>query len=235
VAEVWGKYSTRVRDYAAQTWALTRHPSRFMTEWGEGRREALNPLRFATVGLLLSLAVRHLASRQVLGPPGPVGGLSAWLARPEAMHALILLTAVTAHPWMRLFGSRAPLRATVAAVVFAYTGPLVLLEVAAWASSLAWAQGAGAVPLTAISAWAVGEAAVPFTYEGYTHYPTPVMGAFAVGYVYLLGTLGGVHRTSWWKALLAVLGGMLGVLLLSVAVGFLFRVLGTSKALLLTP
>src|SRR3954471_1958909 len=116
VGEIWRKYTTRVLDYFRQSFALLVGPGRFMEQWATGQRETLNPLRFMGLGIVLALTVRHLGERYVLGPASEIQNAAPLLKIPLVVDLNFLVLALPAHGVMRLGGSRAPLRATVAAI-----------------------------------------------------------------------------------------------------------------------
>jgi hypothetical protein len=128
VGEIWRKYSTRVLDYFRQSFALLRHPRQFMEEWATDQREALNPVRFLGLGFLLAITARHLGERYLLGPALEFQGLTSILKTPLGVELVFLTLALPAHGVMRLSGSRAPLSATVAAVIAPASWPKVELQ-----------------------------------------------------------------------------------------------------------
>jgi hypothetical protein len=131
VTEARSKYVLRIRDWLIQSWEVTRSPHRFMSEWAQGKREALNPLRFAAVGGALSYLLRWAASR-ILGEPKPLEGLARWNTSSWGRFALVIVVAAVFHPLLAL-RSKAPFRATLAAVAFALAGPAVFLSFAVYA------------------------------------------------------------------------------------------------------
>lgn len=196
VGEIWRKYSTRVKDYFGQSFTLLRHPRQFMEEWATGQREALNPVRFLGLGFLLAITARHLGERYLLGPALEFQGLTTILKTPLGVELVFLTLALPAHGVMRLSGSRAPLSATVAAVVFAFMGPVILLQAFGWLVSALLMGATGSIPLVELKAG--------FITRLYRHsaYPWPLMVANWLALIYCTLTIAGAHRKRWgWGAL----------------------------------
>jgi hypothetical protein len=190
IREARRKYTLRLRDWATQAWAMTHSPHRFMQEWMSGQREALNPLRFLAVGLAATFLVDklfrrllHLASPATDTPGG-------WLNTTTGTTLYVILCGAAIHGMLR-WRSRAELRSSLAATMFATSGPAALLSVAGWIVCLGihLAHGnlhvidtpAGPLPLVAMA-----------------------VGILALGWP--VAALAAVHRMRWWWPLLALLG-----------------------------
>jgi hypothetical protein len=199
VGDIWRKYTTRVLDYFRQSFALLVSPGRFMEAWATGQREALNPLRFMSLGILLALTVRHLGERYVLGPTAEVQVPASLLKLPLVVDLVFLVLALPAHGVMRLAGSRAPLRATVAAVIFAFMGPVILMQVFGWVISGLFLVLTGSPPLMEL------KEGVSWRLYRHSAYPWPIIAANTVALFYFVRALAGVHRARWGWAVLAVI------------------------------
>jgi hypothetical protein len=198
VGESWRKYSTRLRDYFLQAFTLLVRPGRFMEEWATGQREALNPLRFLGLGFLLIITARHLGERYLLGPALEAQSLTSVLKTPLGVELVFLTLSLPTHAVMRLSGSRATLSATLAAFIFTFMGPVVLLQVGAWLISGLLVLITGSLPLY--------ELKVGFATRLYRHsaYPWPLMVANWVALIYCVRAIAGVHRKRWGWAFLAL-------------------------------
>jgi len=198
VGEIWRKYSTRVLDYFRQAFTLLVRPGRFMEEWATGQREALNPLRFLGLGFLLALTARHLGEQYLLGPALEAQSLTSVLKTPLGVELVFLTLSLPAHAVMRLSGSRAPLSATLAAFIFTFMGPVILLQAGAWLISALLLLITGSLPLY--------ELKVGFATRLYRHsaYPWPLMVANWVALIYCVRAIAGVHRKRWGWAFLAL-------------------------------
>lgn len=199
VTDIWRKYTTRILDYFRQSFALLTSPRQFMEQWVTGQREALNPLRFMGLGLLIAITTRHLGERYVLDPATELQNVAPLLKIPLVVDLVFLVLALPAHGIMRLTGSRTPLRATVAAIIFAATGPLVLMHVAGWLLSGLCLVLTGSAPLMMI------KAGLSSRLYRHTVYPWPIIVANMVVLFYFVRALAGVHRARWGWALLALL------------------------------
>jgi hypothetical protein len=199
VSDIWRKYITRVLDYFHQSFALLVGPRRFMEQWATGQRDTLNPLRFMGLGILLAVTTRHLGERYVLGPASEIQNVAPLLRIPLVVDLIFLVLALPAHGVMRLTGSRAPLRATVAAVIFAFTGPLVLMHIFGWLLSGLLLALTGSTPLMEVKAG--------LSSRLYRHsvYPWPIIVANMVALFYFARALAGVHRARWGWTLLALI------------------------------
>lgn len=199
VRELARKYKLRVIDWTTQSWALLVAPHRFMEEWASGRREALAPTRFYAFGTAITVLVQRVGmwichTKQVE---------STWWR--SAMHSVFFSIAVAAvmgactHLLLRK-RSKAPLRATVAAQMFTTAGPQVFLVALGWLVSCVWFSLHGSVPMVNAGSAGTGYEAVQV--------PIPASLGPTIAYGWSVAALAGVHRVRWWRALLAMLGGI---------------------------
>lgn len=198
MGEIWRKYFTRLKDYFLQAFTLLVRPGRFMEEWATGQREALNPLRFLGLGFLLIITARHLGERYLLGPALEAQNLTSVLRSPLGVELVFLTLALPTHAVMRLSGSRATFSATLAAFIFTFMGPVVLLQVGAWLISGLFMLLTGSLPLFELKA---GFAARLYRHSAY---PWPIMVANWVALIYCVRAIAGVHRKRWGWAFLAL-------------------------------
>jgi hypothetical protein len=199
VGEIWHKYSTRVLDYFRQAFSLLRGPGRFMEEWATGQREALNPLRFLGLGFLLSLTARHLGEWSLVDPSLKVQGPTSIIGTFFGAELIFVVLALPMHGVMRLSGSRAPLSATAAAIIYAFMGPVVLLQALGWLASALLLLITGSVPLFPL------KPGVAVRVIGYSAYPWPLMVSNWLSLVYCVRALAGVHRGRWGWAIVALI------------------------------
>ncbi|MFL5346699.1 MAG: hypothetical protein ACJ8AT_18110 [Hyalangium sp.] len=199
VRDIWRKYTRRVLDYFRQSFALLVGPRRFMEQWATGQRETLNPLRFMGLGIVMALTTRHLGERYVLDPASEIQNVAPLLKIPLVVDLIFLVLALPAHGVMRLSGSRAPLRATVAAIIFTATGPLVLMHIVGWLLSGLCLVLTGSAPLMEI------KAGLSSRLYRHSAYPWPIIFANMVALFYFVRAIAGVHRARWGWALLALL------------------------------
>jgi hypothetical protein len=205
VSDVRRKYRLRITDWVTQAWAMTVAPHRFMAEWATGRREALNPLRYLAVGT----AVKFLAergARWVMHLESSEKTWVSWLRSSFGVTVTLILFGLMMHVVLRL-RSRAPVRSTVAAIIFSSAGPGVFGHVLAW--------------LVSIAIYLVGHRVPCYAPQGTPPYPYPVLGITYFGYLWLTAALSGVHRVRWWWALAALLAIPVGMAVVGITVGTL--------------
>jgi hypothetical protein len=204
--EVRRKYTLRLTDWATQAWAITVAPHRFLADWVGGRRDALNPLRFFAVGTALMFLVDRGGRKLLHIAPAPSQGLLGVINSSTGSTALVFLGATLLHVVLRL-RSKAPLRSSVAAVLFTHAGPGAFLSILGWLLSAAIhvVQGhvSGALYNGAFTPW-------------------PVIGLDFVGFGWVVAALVGVHRVRWWWSVLALAAAPV---ILGLGMGALFLVL----------
>jgi hypothetical protein len=227
VGEMWRKYSGRIRDYFVQTAALCRRPASFMEEWVTGQREMLNPLRFMGIGFLISLGVHFLKERGVAGAAGPGSTAGFILTHPALLQLTVLLVAIPTHGVMRLSGSRTPLRATLAASIFASLGPNLVLSTAAFLASALIQLFAGTPATIPVPA---EQQATTELVLGSTANSWPYLLCYILQLVYSARTLTGVHRARWWWAVPALFVSALAANALLIMVTFILVQLGLLDA-----
>lgn len=198
VGETWHKNKSRLLGYFHQAFTLLVRPGRFMEEWATGQREALNPLHFLGLGFLMIITARHLGERYLLGPALEAQSLTSVLKTPLGVELVFLTLSLPTHAVMRLSGSRATLSATLAAFIYTFMGPVVLLQVGAWLLSGLLVLITGALPL-----YELKEGFVTRLYR-HSAYPWPLMVANWVALIYCVRTIAGVHRKRWGWAFLAL-------------------------------
>jgi hypothetical protein len=166
--------------YLTTAWAFGRRPARFMDGWLSGGVNAMNPLAMLATGAAVGAAMHQLAGA-VVGIEHPDGLLDAVLSAlgPYAHYVAIgLLCHLVIAPWGR---RDVHVLDTIAAALFAGAGPAALAEAIGW------------VVVCAI--W-------PFA-------PSPIVVAAMLGVAFsvfcftLATALGGLHRPSWLRIVLA--------------------------------
>ncbi|HEX4452698.1 MAG TPA: hypothetical protein VH143_17600 [Kofleriaceae bacterium] len=168
------------RGYLATTWQMMRAPARFMDSWRAGRADAMNPLAMLATGAAL-VAAAHQVAGAIVGIDHPDGIGDAVLSAlgPYAHYVAIGLLC---HLVLAPRGTRdVHVLDTIAAALFAGAGPAALAE------ALGWLVMCAIWPFVQ-SLWVV---AVVFAI------------AFSVFCFSLAGALGGLHRPTWWRIMLA--------------------------------
>jgi hypothetical protein len=166
--------------YLATTWQMVHAPARFMDDWRAGRADAMNPLAMLATGAALVAAAHQLAGAIVgIDHPDGIGDAVLSALGPYAHYVAIgLLCHLVLAP-----GGKRDVRVldTIAAALFAGAGPAALTEALGW--------------LVLCAIW-------PFVQSPWI---TAVMFAiaFSVFCFSLASALGGLHRPTWWRILLA--------------------------------
>jgi hypothetical protein len=200
IREAARKYAFRIRDWAAQTWMLTHSPRRFVSEWTNGTREALNPLRFLAVGTTLMVLAERGARWVIHLAPLAHEGWTGWLRGSIADMLSATVMGALMHIPLR-FRSGATFRSSLGAVIFATGGPGAVATALGWLVCVALYLGFGHVPL------------FPHT-EG-TPVPLPVVFAGMLGSAWTALTMAAVHRVRWWIPFLALIGAITVLTLVS--------------------
>jgi hypothetical protein len=199
IQDIRRKYTLRVADWLSQAWALTVSPRRFMEAWASGQRETLNPLRFFAVGTALTYFVDRGGRRVLHLPSLPNSGVMGMMTTHLGVTVMVLLYGVVMHAVLRL-RSRAPLRSTLAAIVFASAGPGAFLAVLGWVVSGAIFFLRGSVPLHEVV-----QGGAPLHESQAIAYPWPVLIDSYLSFVWTIATLAAAHRCRWWWPVLAFL------------------------------
>jgi hypothetical protein len=114
--------------FVATFFHFLRHPQRFAAAWYEGKTRALNPAGFLSTSLAVTAATRAVLSGLLgTGRTPDDGGLWSTLGDATLPYVYYIALGVLCHPILRLFGSKRPLRATVAIALFSGGGPGLLL------------------------------------------------------------------------------------------------------------
>jgi hypothetical protein len=116
-----------IRRFAATAAGVCLQPRRFGAAWIDGTRRALNPLGFVATALGVSGAALAIVFAVI--PNALDQGLLAQVAVAVLPYVYYALIGALAHPVLRLFGARRPLRATIGMTLFAGGGPGLLLTV----------------------------------------------------------------------------------------------------------
>lgn len=188
VGDIKRKYFLRITDWLDQMWAVTHSPRVFMQEWATGKRETLNPMRFFAVSTAIVFLADRVGRFALHVPDHTMHKGFGWLNSSFGTTVFTLFMAAVMHVFMR-GKDRAPLRASIAAVVFS-SGTTTMLSILGWTLS-AWLRvWLGHVPL-----WTMNGAQMPY----------PVLLLSYVGFGWNIATLAGVHRVSWWRPVIALL------------------------------
>jgi hypothetical protein len=144
---------------------IARKPRQFAAEWSTGRRAALNPLGFLATSLAIIGVIDQVVGAIAHKPnnDGPLWAQFLGFVAPYAYYALV---GTMAHALLHLWGSRRPLRGSIAIGLYVGGGPLLateivtLVAVAIAASRGYWHNGSfAAAPLwfqVPLSAWYYG-------------------------------------------------------------------------------
>ncbi|HEY1550263.1 MAG TPA: hypothetical protein VGG28_20690 [Kofleriaceae bacterium] len=164
----------------ATPWQMTRAPARFMDAWRAGRAEALNPLAMLATGAALVAAAHQLAGAVVgIEHPDGIGDAVLSALGPYAHYVAI---GVLCHLVLAPRRTRdVRLLDTVAAALFAGAGPAALAEALGW--------------LLICAIW-------PFVHAPWVG-DVMLTIAFSVFCFSLASALGGLHRPTWWRIVLA--------------------------------
>jgi hypothetical protein len=217
ITDIVRKYRLRITDWVSQAWLLTISPRRTLDEWATGKRELLNPLRFTAVGLGICLLLDKGGRWLCHIEPSPT--LHGWQAYNQSFtHSSMgmvfsaFVGGTLMHPVLR-WKSKAALRSTIAASLYANFGPGVFLTALSWLVCLGLFGFHHKIPLFVST---TGE-----------NMPWPsVVAAFLSG-PWVVGGFSGAHRVRWWWSSLAYLA--LPVFGLAVIVTSVFVVVGVMK------
>jgi hypothetical protein len=172
--------------------AMTREPRRFMQQWADGERAALNPLAC----LLNAVAVQALCgvAWQTLRHT-PDSGLPPWLEvlTPAAAMLNWAIVASLIHFPLKLLAPTRRWRTTLAAVMYVFAGPLLPFYIVR-------------------DCYLAGKLKQPPPSIAYVGL---VIGAVLTTYLAL--ALAGAHRTTWWRVVLAFVLGIVVLLLVGLA------------------
>jgi hypothetical protein len=208
IQDIRRKYTLRLTDWVTQAWAVTIAPRRFMEEWAAGQRETLNPLRYFAVGTTFSYFADR-GSRRVLHIPNPPqSGFIAWMYTHFGITLMVLMFGVVMHGVLRL-RSRAPLRSTLAALVFASSGPGTFATLFAWVGTCALYLARGSAPMLV---------------TGGVTWPWAVLICSYLSFAWTVATLAAVHRVRWWWPLLSLVILFMALIVVGVVVGLIYRV-----------
>jgi hypothetical protein len=169
-----------LRAYLGTAWRFTRSPSAFMNAWLEGKADAMNPLAMLATGAAL-VAASHQLAGAIVGIDHPDGIIEAVLSA-LGPYALYIAIGILCHLVLAPGGKReVHLLDTIATALFAGAGPAALAEAIGW--------------LAICAIW-------PFAPS--PHAVAVMLGvAFSVFCFTLATALGGLHRPSWWRILVA--------------------------------
>jgi hypothetical protein len=121
----WQTITSDISGYISLIWHATISPRRFYSEWADGKRDVLNPLA-ATLNAIAVLGVAAMARRAVF--PSDAQAEPWWFdfIRPVALVCYLCVWGILCHGLLWLLGARRPLRTTVGATLYCFSGPLTL-------------------------------------------------------------------------------------------------------------
>jgi hypothetical protein len=180
LADGLGAMRDELRAYVATAWAFARRPHLIAPRWWRGEVEVMNPLAMLATGAALVAAAQQLASA-VLGLPEP-DGLIAVVMSVLGPYVYYVAIGALCHVALRGGTREVALLDTVAIALFAGAGPAAVAQALAWGVVCALAPVIGhREALTGI-----------------------VLGAaFSVFCLSLSTGLGALHRSPWWRMVLA--------------------------------
>lgn len=167
---------------------MTRHPAQFIQRWSNDEQLTLNPLRFSSIGTSV-FTVTDVAFRTAFAMQS-VQATAGVLSTNLGVQLLVCSLAVLLNLVLKPIAP-APMRKTIGAVLFCFSGPFVWLHVAGW-SVFALAK-------------AVSNDSWVFTFEERTM-PTPIAALMCVGFAWLVAAIAGAHRIRLRKAFLVAFG-----------------------------
>lgn len=165
--------------------AFIRQPDRFAVDWAEMRRHALNPFAFLATAVALLEPLKYLVTRYLFD--ASFGSLWFELSSSFGRYLMAALFGLLFHPFMRLGGSRQPLRATLGLAMYTGGAAVPIVSVGVW---LAFALGGVRLSLRAPTA------------------PGPlylVAGLYLFPLLWYLRALVALHGLRWRTALIGAL------------------------------
>jgi hypothetical protein len=195
VADIRRKYTLRGRDWLCQSWALLRAPHLFMQEWSEGRREALNPLRFFAFGTMLTLLMDRGGRALLHKVAFPSNDIRDAVRTSGGLVATVVVIAACMHLVLRT-RSRIPFRGSLAATAYAFAGPGVFCHLFGWIVSAAIYFTHGTITVGQ-GGWLVG---------GGSNWPWPIGIMTLLSFLWTVVAVAGVHRLRWWWGVIALVG-----------------------------
>jgi hypothetical protein len=188
--EAWRGLVHEWRDYGRVVLAVTREPRRFMHEWADGRRAALNPLA-CMLNLIALITVMSVAVHQIAHVSDDE---TPWhdLLKPIIRLVFSSALASTIHVPLRFLGAQRPWRTTLAAVLYVTAGPLLPLYLVRSVLFQKIVTGGTTFAVFAIAIW-------------------------SVLVIYLVLALSSAHGVPWWRVLLAFVIGMGVAIVIAIA------------------